>query len=43
MDLIQVPLEDVEKAQNSKTFYEDWPKNKWGIPEAPRDVNFELI
>ena len=42
MDLIQVPLEDVEKAQNSKTFYEDWPKNKWGIPEPPVDSKYHI-
>ena len=42
MDLIRVPLEDVEKAKDSKIFYEDWPRNKWGIPEPPVDSKYHI-
>ncbi len=34
MDLIKVPSKDFQDAGNDK-FYKDWPRNKWGIPEAP--------
>lgn len=33
MDLIRVPHSDSN--DGSKMFYEHWPRNKWGIPEAP--------
>ena len=38
MDLIRVPLNDYEMAKKTNdVFYDDWPRNKWNIPEAPSD------
>jgi 5-formyltetrahydrofolate cyclo-ligase len=38
MDLIKVPT----TSKDDQVFYADWPKNRWGIPEAPRNVEYEL-
>jgi len=38
MDLIRVPSDDYQVAKkNNASFYNEWPRNKWGIPEAPAD------
>lgn len=47
MDMIQVEQQPKNESSSSTDgdddiFYKDWPKNKWGIPEAPRDFNFDL-
>jgi len=34
MELLQVPL----STDQSKIFYHDWPRNKWGIPEPPDSI-----
>jgi 5-formyltetrahydrofolate cyclo-ligase len=44
MDLIRVPFDDYQFAKkNNVSFYNDWPRNKWGIPEAPADdVKYQI-
>jgi 5-formyltetrahydrofolate cyclo-ligase len=43
MDLIRVPSRDVKSSGiNDKMFYSEWPKNKWGIPEAPFSPEYEI-
>ena len=41
MDLIKVPKSIIHD-DDDDCFHKDWPRNKWGIPEAPRDVDYEL-
>eukprot|EP00565_Helicotheca_tamesis_P007267 CAMPEP_0185740620 /NCGR_PEP_ID=MMETSP1171-20130828/38199_1 /TAXON_ID=374046 /ORGANISM="Helicotheca tamensis, Strain CCMP826" /LENGTH=238 /DNA_ID=CAMNT_0028412511 /DNA_START=194 /DNA_END=910 /DNA_ORIENTATION=+ len=49
MDLIKVKFDhdtEVEiehsKEKARRLFYHDWPRNKWGIPEPPTDVDHAL-
>jgi len=46
MDMIKVSTPTSTIGGNnqnaSSPFYKDWPKNKWNIPEAPRDIEYEL-
>lgn len=46
MDLIKVlvpaNVDTHSTNSNDDVFHKDWPRNKWGIPEAPRDVEYEL-
>jgi 5-formyltetrahydrofolate cyclo-ligase len=37
MDLIKVILPDADSINNS-IFHHDWPRNKWGIPEPPKNM-----
>mmetsp|Transcript_20610 Transcript_20610/g.45035 ORF Transcript_20610/g.45035 Transcript_20610/m.45035 type:complete len:334 (+) Transcript_20610:34-1035(+) len=48
MDLIKVHVDDKTEGEIAhskdaarKLFYHDWPRNKWGIPEPPVDVDHE--
>jgi 5-formyltetrahydrofolate cyclo-ligase len=38
MDLIQIQTSSSPSADPSLPIYENWPKNKWNIPEPPVDV-----
>lgn len=48
MDLIKVPVPEKSNSDNdsdnekNEIFHKDWPRNKWGIPEAPVDVEYDL-
>jgi len=39
MDLVKVVPK--EKEEEEQLFHHDWPRNKWGIPEPPTDVEHE--
>jgi 5-formyltetrahydrofolate cyclo-ligase len=38
MDMVMVPIASRDK--HDDIFHKDWPRNKWGIPEAPRSEDF---
>jgi len=47
MDLIRVPSKDIRPdlhsvSEDNELFYKDWPRNKWGIPEAPTSQEYEI-
>jgi 5-formyltetrahydrofolate cyclo-ligase len=37
MEMVKVPCQSL---QDDEIFYDMWPRNKWGIPEAPRTEEF---
>ena len=51
MDLIRVPSSDYAEAEaeaeeggddTTTMFYNNWPRNKWGIPEAPTSSEYKI-
>ena len=49
MDLVKVHVDDKtedaiahSKDAARQLFYHDWPRNKWGIPEPPVDIDHEV-
>jgi 5-formyltetrahydrofolate cyclo-ligase len=38
MELIRVVAVDKKDTSDDTVFYQDWPRNKWGIPEPPADM-----
>ena len=44
MDLIRVPSKDFGEGNGSSNgmFYDNWPRNKWGIPEAPVGPEYKI-